>query len=40
MTGEGGSESLRMSFLEAVYGFWVSFLARVFFNVMVVSGDS
>ena len=31
MTGGGGSESLRISFLEAVYGFRVSFLSMSIF---------
>ena len=40
---KGGSESLRISFLEAVYGFRVSFLSLCIFlgyelNVMAVSG--
>ena len=43
MTGEG-SESLRTSFLEAVYGFRVSFLSLCIsfgyeFNAMAVSGE-
>ena len=42
MTG-GGVESLRISFLEVVYGFRVSFLSLYLFlgyefNVMAVSG--
>ena len=41
--GGGGSKSLRISFLEAVYGFRVSFLSLCIFlefkfNVMAVSG--
>ena len=41
--GGGGSESLRISFLEAVYGFRVSFLSlsiflRYEFDVIAVSG--
>ena len=41
--GVGESESLRISFLEAVYGFRVSFLSlrtflRYEFDVMAVSG--
>ena len=43
MTGGRGSESLRISFLEAVYGFRVSFLSLCTFlgyefNVMAVLG--
>ena len=43
MSGDGGFESLRILFLEAVYGFRVSFLSlSIFlgyeFNVMTVPG--
>ena len=43
MSGDGGLESLRILFLEAVYGFWVSFLSLSIFlgyelNVMTVPG--
>ena len=43
MTGGGGGESLRISFLEAVYDFRVSFMSLCIFlgyefNVMAVSG--
>ena len=43
MMGGGGPESLRISFLEAVYGFRVSFLSLCIFlgcefNFVLVSG--